>query len=367
VLRRFALFLAVFQSILFLAHFFLFETVVYACDPPGGTRVLAVVLTVLSTSFLSASLLAFRYFNLAVRVCYRVGAVWLGTFNYLLMAAAAWWAIYGILRVANVDLSRRELAGGLFGIALATSVYGLANAAWTRVKRVSVRLTGLPELWRGKTIALVSDLHLGHVRNAGFVQRMVRQITREKPEMVIIAGDLFDGTAVEAERAAAPLRELHAPRGAFFTEGNHEEFGNPARFVAAIEKAGVRVLDNEILDVGGLQVIGVPYRHATHTEHFRAVLAKMGIDRHRASLLITHAPDRPQVAEEAGISLQVSGHTHRGQFFPYTWIAARMYRQFVYGLSRIGRLQVYTSCGAGTWGPPLRVGSRPEIVMIRFE
>jgi hypothetical protein len=121
------------------------------------------------------------------------------------------------------------------------------------------------------------------------------------------------------------------------------------------------------VNVEGLQLIGVPYRHATHAGHFRSVLQKLTIDRTRASILVTHAPDHPQVADEAGISLQVSGHTHRGQFFPYTWITARIYRQFVYGLARVGGLQVYTSCGAGTWGPPLRVGSRPEIVLIHLK
>jgi predicted MPP superfamily phosphohydrolase len=367
VLKRFAVFLSVFQSILFLAHYFLYETVVFAWGYGRGTRAVGMALAVLSISFLGASLLVFRYYNVVVRTLYKVGAVWLGTFNYLFMAAFVWWVAYGALSLANTKFSPRALAEALLGLAVIISVYGVVNASWTRVKRITLRLAGLPDSWRGRTIAIVSDLHLGNVRNAGFTRRIVRMIVREKPAMALIAGDLFDGTPLNAERAAAPLRELQLPLGAFFAEGNHEEFSNPAAFLAAIAKTGVRVLDNENVDVDGLQVIGVPYKHATHTEHLRSVLAKMRIDRGRASILLTHAPDRPQVAEEAGISLQVSGHTHRGQFFPFTWITARMYRQFVYGLSRIGGLQVYTSCGAGTWGPPLRVGSQPEIVLLQFE
>jgi uncharacterized protein len=371
VLKRFAVFLSVFQSVLFLAHYFLFETVVFAWGPSVEARILAVALAVLSVSFLGVSLLTFRYYNVVLRTLYKVAAVWLGTFSYLFIAACVWWIAYGLLSAANVNFSPRGWAEVLFGLALATSVYGMVNAGLTRVKRITVRLAGLPDSWRGRTIALVSDLHLGNVRNARFARRIVRKIMREKPAMVLIAGDLFDGTPLDAERAAAPLTELlrdsRTPLGAFFAEGNHEEFGTPAAYLAAIAKTGVRVLDNENVDVDGLQLIGVPYKHATNTEHFRSVLAKMGIDRQRASILLTHAPDRPQVAEEAGISLQVSGHTHRGQYFPFTWITARMYRQFVYGLSRTGGLQVYTSCGAGTWGPPLRVGSQPEIVIIRLE
>ena len=116
-----------------------------------------------------------------------------------------------------------------------------------------------------------------------------------------------------------------------------------------------------------MQIVGVPYNHDTHDGHLRSVLQGIGVDRNRASILLTHAPDRPHVAEEAGISLQVSGHTHVGQFFPWTWVARRIYRQFAYGLSRIGKMQVYTSSGAGTWGPPLRLGSSPEIVLLQFE
>jgi predicted MPP superfamily phosphohydrolase len=116
-----------------------------------------------------------------------------------------------------------------------------------------------------------------------------------------------------------------------------------------------------------LQIVGVPYRHATHDGHLASVLRDIRLDRDRASILLTHAPDHPDVAEAAGFSLQLSGHTHLGQFIPWSWMARRIYRQFVYGLSRIGKMQVFTSSGAGTWGPPLRIGSNPEIVVLEFQ
>ena len=126
------------------------------------------------------------------------------------------------------------------------------------------------------------------------------------------------------------------------------------------------MLSNEKVEADGLQIIGVPYRNATLHGHFASVLHSVGFDRDRASILLTHAPDNPRIAEAAGVSLQLSGHTHLGQFIPWSWMARRMYRQFVYGLSRIGNMQVFTSSGAGTWGPPLRLGSNPEIVVLEF-
>jgi predicted MPP superfamily phosphohydrolase len=196
---------------------------------------------------------------------------------------------------------------------------------------------------------------------------MVAKILREEPDAIFIAGDLYDGTAIDAARAAEPLNKLTAPHGVYFVAGNHEQFGDDSKYLHAIAAAGVRVLSNEKVDVDGLQIIGVPYRNAKQDEHFASVLHNIRLDRDRASILLTHAPDHPEIAETAGISLQLSGHTHLGQFIPWSWMARRIYRQFVYGLSRIGKMQVFTSSGAGTWGPPLRLGSNPEIVMLEFE
>ena len=366
---RIVVFIAVFQTLLCLGHLLLYQTWNYFWAPPDppGISSLQLTIALLSVSFLAASLLAFRYSNIVVRWFYTASAIWLGTASFLFFAACACWVIYGFTRVAGLDLNGRELAVIAFGLAAIASAYGVFNAGWTRVKRITVQLPHLPESWRGRTAALISDLHLGHVRNVGFARRMVATIKRWKPDIVWIAGDLYDGTAVNAERAAAPLKDLNPPWGTFFVEGNHEEFSDPAKYLDAIRFAGVRVLDNEKADVDGLQILGVAYRHATHAGHFRSVLERIGVDRHRASVLLTHAPDQVAVAEAAGIGLQVSGHTHLGQFIPYTWIAARIYRQFVYGLRRIGGMLIYTSSGAGTWGPPLRLGSRPEIVLIEFQ
>ena len=129
----------------------------------------------------------------------------------------------------------------------------------------------------------------------------------------------------------------------------------------------MRVLKNEKIMVDGLQVVGVLYRDSTDAAHFRSILQQAGVDRERASVLLLHAPDRLAIAEEEGISLQLSGHTHGGQFLPWTWVTSRIYGAYVHGLQRFGKLAIFTTWGAGTWGPPLRVGTKPEIVLIRFE
>jgi uncharacterized protein len=362
-------FIAVIQTILFFGHLILYET--WTFSPAGsdaaGALWLKIILGVLSVSFLATSLLAFRYTSPTLRMFYRAAAVWLGLLSFLFLAAVSSWAVYGAARLVGLDANFHRIVEALFAAAVVTGVYGVFNASWTRITRITVRLANLPEAWRGRKAALISDLHLGHVRNGSFLRRMVAKILKEEPDAIFIAGDLYDGTAIDARRAAAPLSKLTAPHGVYFVAGNHEQFGDDSKYLRAVAAAGVRVLSNEKVEADGLQIIGVPYRHATQDAHFASVLQGIGVDRERASILLTHAPDHPAVAEAAGVSLQLSGHTHEGQFIPWSWMARRIYRQFVYGLSRIGKMQVFTSSGAGTWGPPLRLGSNPEIVMLVFE
>src|SRR5256885_2525424 len=362
-------FIAIVQSVLFLTHFLLYETWTFSpagSDAPGAFWI-KFFLGVLSVSFVAASLLAFRYTNAALRAFYRAAAVWVGMLSFLFLAAVSSWIIFGVARLAGLDVNFHRTVELLFGVAVVAGLYGGFNASWTRITRTTVRLANLPAAWRGRRAALISDVHLGHMRNGSFLRRMVAKILREEPDAIFIAGDLYDGTAIDAGRAAEPLNKLTAPQGVYFVAGNHEQFGDDSKYLNAITAAGVRVLSNEKVEVDGLQIIGVPYRNATQHGHLASVLDGIRLDRDRASILLTHAPDHPEIAEAAGVSLQLSGHTHVGQFIPWSWMARRIYRQFVYGLSRIGKMQVFTSSGAGTWGPPLRLGSDPEVVGVQFE
>ena len=362
-------FIVVIQSVLFLTHFLFYETWTFSTTGihSGEGSWIKVLLGFLSVSFVAASLLAFRYTNAVVRAFYKAAAVWIGLVSFLFLATLLSWIIFGIARLAGLDIPFHRMVEVLYGAAIVAGLYGVFNASWTRITRTTIRLANLPEAWRGRSAALISDVHLGHVRNGSFLRRMVAKILKEEPDLIFIAGDLFDGTAIDAARATQPLSKLTAPHGVYFVAGNHEQFADDSKYLQAVAASGVRVLNNEKVEADGLQIIGVPYRNATQDGHLASVLHRIGVDRDRASILLIHAPDRPEIAEAAGVSLQLSGHTHLGQFIPWSWMARRIYRQFVYGLSRIGKMQVFTSSGAGTWGPPLRLGSNPEIVVLEFQ
>jgi uncharacterized protein len=369
VRTRFLTFIFVFQSVQFLAHWFLYETWTnfWGVTSPADLLRLQVSVALLSVSFVAASLLAFRFFNILVRLFYMLAAVWLGLLVYFFLAACACWLLYALSLLAGLHPARGALAAVLFSLAVIVCLYGIVNAAWTRVHRATIRLPNLPNAWRGRTAALVSDTHLGHIRNRWFLRRVVNLITRQRPDIVFIAGDAYDGTRADVDRLAEPWSELSVPLGAYFVAGNHEEFTSRAEYLSALEQHGIRVLNDEKMIVDGLQIIGVHFSESSDPRRFRSVLQRAAVDRSRAAVLLCHAPHHLDISEQEGISLQLSGHTHGGQFFPFTRIVSRIYGQYVHGLQRFGNLLVYVTWGAGTWGPPLRVGTQPEIVLLHFE
>jgi predicted MPP superfamily phosphohydrolase len=371
---RLIVFISIIQSILFLGHWFLYSTWANFWGPPFSSMAAKVIFVLLSVSFVLASLRAWYSHHFLVRLFYTISAVWLGLASYFLWAAVLCWIVLGLVRMAGLGWPSQYIADVLFGAALLTGVYGIVNAFLLRVTRVSLALPGLPESWRGRTGALVSDTHLGHVRNGRFIRRLVSRLAALKPDVVFIAGDLYDGTSGDFEKLARPWQELTSahspatvPHGVYYIAGNHEEFYSDAEYLGPLLGAGVRELNNEKVEVDGLQVVGVHYRDAAHPERYAEILRQAGIDHARASILLLHAPVHLEIAEAAGVSLQLSGHTHGGQFFPYTWIAGRVWGKLLHGLQQWSNLRIFITYGAGTWGPPLRVGTKPEIVLFSFQ
>lgn len=360
------------QVILSVAHWFLFHTLICFWPGLGPSAVsgLRITLLILSFTFTAASLLSFRFWNRAIELFYRFASLWLGFAHFFFLAACAIWPVWYAVRAAapaEAAAARPLLGGGFLLAAMATGIYGLVNARMVRVRRIAVRLPNLPEGWRGRRAVLMSDLHLGNVKGEGFARRMVALAQSLDPHIVFLPGDVFDGTQADLDRLVAPFKELRPPFGVYFATGNHEEFHDTKEYLAAIRRTGIRVLANERVTVDGLHVLGITYHEATYPQRVKATLEQLRAGADGASILLNHAPVRLPIVEEAGVSLQVSGHTHGGQMIPFSWLTRRIFGPFTHGLHPFGKLLVYTSTGAGTWGPPLRVGTEPEIVVMTFE
>jgi predicted MPP superfamily phosphohydrolase len=364
----FIIIVALIQAIICLGHWFVYKSLIrfLVISNPGLILALKLSLGFLSFSFILASFATFRYSHILLRGFYTLSAAWLGIALFLLLAASLSWLGYGIIKLFHFPLNVKVLSEVFFGLALFVSIYGIINASVIRVTTISIELPNLPEQWKGKKAVWVSDTHLGSIRSYGFAKRIADKIKGLQPDIVFIGGDLYDGEATDLNGLAQPFSNINPPLGVYFITGNHEEFSDKTKYLDAVKRAGIKVLNNEMINLDGLQIIGVDYRDSGKKNNFEAILKQMGINPKFPSILLKHSPFNFQIAQKQGISLQLSGHTHQGQTFPISLITSLVYSGYDYGLKHWQNSVVYTSSGVGTWGPPLRVGTIPEIVVIRF-
>ena len=366
--------IAFLQVFLLCAHWFIYHTLVgfwpsFLPLTPAASLYLRNSLFVLSATFIVGTLLGTRFSNKLVAFIYTTASIWMGILNFLFWAACLCWiaALFLSLAPTGAALAIRPWIGtGLFGAAFLVSLYGFLNARMIRTRRITIALPNLPATWRGRTALLATDLHLGNINSTPFARRIANIARRLDPAIIFLAGDLYDGSKVDPDRVAAPLFQLSPPYGIYFSGGNHEDFGDAEKYTAALKRGGIRVLHNQRVIVDGLQVIGISYADSTLPAHVRSFLESLRLVDGPASILLNHVPHRLPIVEKEGVSLQLSGHTHGGQMFPFTLIVRRVYGKFSCGLQRFGNLQVFTSSGAGTWGPPMRVGTHSEVVLITF-
>lgn len=258
--------------------------------------------------------------------------------------------------------------------ALLLTMIGLFNARRRpQVVEVDVRLKGLPPGLHGFTIAQISDIHVGPTIKRAFLQRIVNQVNSLGSDLIAITGDLVDGTVHDLAAQVNPLAELQATHGTFFVTGNHEYYSGAAEWVSELGRLGVFILQNEhvVLQHQGdeLLLAGVTDYSAHHFDERQRsdpMAALIGAPKRAITkILLAHQPRSAEAAEVAGFHLQLSGHTHGGQFLPWNFFV-RLQQPFTAGLHRLKGLWVYTSRGTGYWGPPKRLGAPAEITLLRL-
>ncbi|MEO6898188.1 MAG: metallophosphoesterase [Caldimonas sp.] len=310
-----------------------------------------------------------------------VGLVAMGWFSSLfvltvardvgLLAAVALDAVRpGSLEVASIaEVSARFVAI----VAVVVTLWGFGNARRTaRVRRVDVPVAGLAPALDGFTIAQISDVHVGPTIKRPYVEAIVATVNGLDADLVAVTGDLVDGSVAQLAEHVAPLAGLRSKEGIYFVTGNHEYYSGAAAWVRELRRLGLVVLMNEHVAVhrGGaaLVVAGVTDFSAAHFDRAQASDPRSALAGSPAGafrLLLAHQPRSADAAEAAGFDLQLSGHTHGGQFWPWN-LFVRLQQPFTAGLHRWRRLWVYTSRGTGYWGPPKRFGAPSEVTFIRL-
>jgi predicted MPP superfamily phosphohydrolase len=268
------------------------------------------------------------------------------------------------------ELSRRRLFAR--GVAVTAGVvsasvlgYGTYAARHLTTKHVTVQLANLPRAAHGYRIAVASDIHLGPISGRAHCQRVVDALNATQPDLITVVGDLVDGEVDDLRSAAAPLAELVSREGSFFVTGNHEYFTDTEDWIAHVRELGLAPLENERRELTFFDLAGVNDLEGEGTDHggpdFEAALGDR--DPQRTSVLMAHQPAQIHDAVDYGVDLQLSGHTHGGQVWPVHYLAA-LSNPTLAGLERFEDTQLYVTRGAGSWGPPVRVGADPDITVI---
>jgi predicted MPP superfamily phosphohydrolase len=357
-------------SILFFSHYFVYFSLVYFLGIVSAAHrdALAAMFLLLPSIFIASSILSHWGDNLLLRAVYFCSGLWLGVGLTLILTFAIAWGAWGTVKLFTHSPSRVIFGWAAVALAGVYSAYGLWNAYHPRVRRLTVRIRNLPAAWQGRKVVQITDVHLGQILSSGFAARLVEMSNAESPDLVAITGDLFDGGDGTLEQFVAPLNALRAPLGNYFVTGNHETYLGVERAYAALRTTQVQSLADQRVEIEGLQLIGISYPERGHSLDMRQAVAELpGFNPALPSILLYHSPTHIAQAKEVGINLQLSGHAHHGQIFPIQFISRLVYGKYYQGLHVEGDYTLYTSSGAGTWGPAMRTGNHPEIVVIRLE
>ncbi|WP_370457221.1 metallophosphoesterase [Corallococcus sp. AB038B] len=301
--------------------------------------------------------------------------LWLGAFGIFLTAVLASDVVGAALSLSGTVTDMHALARGRAAAVLGTVVPAVAFAFVTargkaRVERTTVALKDLGPGLEGLRVVQLSDVHVGPTLDGVWLQRVVDQVNALKPDIVAITGDLVDGSVDELRDQMTPLASLKAPLGVYYVTGNHEFYHGARAWMAEVARLGITVLTNEhrVVERGGarLVVAGVTDHDAGHIDpplESRPDLALAGAPPDVPRLLLAHQPRTALSLQGLRVDLQLSGHTHGGQIFPFMFFV-KLQQPVVQGLATVAGTRVYTHRGTGYWGPPLRLGPAPEIASL---
>ncbi|WP_224242979.1 metallophosphoesterase [Hyalangium gracile] len=400
---RLLIFFGILALLSVLTHVYLYRRIFRdTSGHPGWRKAGVVTLGVLALLMLGSRALAFVLPERLMFVLATVGWTWMGVAIYLILAlfvVGSARSLFSLVRnrgappahapeapapaaptpaAAHTLASperRQFLARATASGALLATGGMVGYGTWRAfhppvVNRVAVRLPGLPKALDGFTLVQVSDIHVGPVIQRRFMDAMVAQCNALKPDLVCITGDLVDGSVDELGHAVSALTNLRSRHGSYFVTGNHEYYSGDEEWTQALERMGIPVLRNRHVRIGepnaSFDLVGVDDWAAARSgfsQGYDLKQALVGRDPERAAVLLAHQPANWREASKAGIGLQLSGHTHGGQFFPFNLAVAAIWEYDAGHFEENGR-HLYVSRGTGFWGPPVRIAAPPEIVHV---
>ncbi|MBR9691127.1 metallophosphoesterase [Candidatus Woesearchaeota archaeon] len=301
-------------------------------------------------TYISSAFLQKVYRNIYTKIFYIASSIWMGMVFLL-------FSTFLVLEPFRIFFDMGTKTGvGVILFVILLSVYSSINHFFIRVKTIDVPFDAK------LNIVHLSDLHIGTINNHNYMKKLVKKVNSLRPHVVLITGDLVDGSAPLNPSMFEPLKQINTRT--YFVSGNHEFYEGLTEVIPIIKSANIEVLKNEIVDFKGAQIIGVEY--SENKGHLRHMLSFLSIDKKKPTILMYHAPIELGHAHKAGVDLMLSGHTHAGQIFPFTFFVWLAYPRFN-GLYKYKDTHLYVSPGTGTWGPPMRLGSFNEITLLKLK
>ncbi len=363
--------------LLAMLHGYIGWSLLPAIPGPDLLRWLGTLLLLASVILVPTGLLArtIRRQPLSDRLAW-VGLITMGMFSTLLLltllrdAAMLLTTMLGISSVV-VSESTAIAVPLLAGVATLIGFFNARRLA--KVVEIEIPIRDLPLALHGFTVVQISDIHVGPTIKRGYLEAIVVAVNKLDADMIAVTGDLVDGSVQELTSHTAPLAKLSARHGAYFVTGNHEYYSNAHSWIAEIRRLGLTVLmnehrllahDGETVLVAGVTDYLAHHFDESHRSDPHAALAGAPLNI-TVKMLLAHQPRSASAAADAGFDLQLSGHTHGGQFFPWN-LFVPLQQPYTSGLNRLEQLWIYTSRGTGYWGPPKRLGAPSEITRLRL-
>jgi predicted MPP superfamily phosphohydrolase len=289
--------------------------------------------------------------NILSKIFYTISTFWLG----ILLFALCLLLIYEIISLFWTT--------SYAGIIIITGIAILSIASAVNASKITIKEVNIPikNLKKNINIVQLSDIHIGTIRNSNFLKKIIKKTSQLNPDMIIITGDMVDASSRLNKEMFKDFNKFKSP--IYFITGNHEVIENTEKTYSFLEETNIQILKNEIISFENVQIIGIEF--SEDKNHLEEKLKKINIDKSKPSILIYHSPEGYNEAKKLGINLQLAGHTHSGQIFPFNFIVKIKYK-YIKGLYDLGNMFLYVSPGTGTWGPYMRLGSKNEITLIKL-
>lgn len=321
---------------------------------------------ILPIVFIGSMVYGYKHYSLINSWLNTISSIWLGVIFYIFIASLLVFLFIMLNNYSDLHFPIKLISSFLVLIVLFLIVYGIINASNPKIIHHDVKSEKLARDWSNKKIVLISDIHLGFIRKDIFLKKIIEKIEKEKPDVVFIAGDLINGETFPYRKWLEKFSVLKPQYGILYVEGNHEKYSQEYdKFKSEIPNYINNITDKKIY-INNTQIIGLDYAESQTEEQIENRLTSLSYTKEEPSIILVHDPKDNKYLSEKEISLSLSGHTHAGQFFPFTLIVKEIYRKYTHGLSYTDKTASVTSSGAGTSIIPIRIGANPEIIVIKI-